>query len=875
MLRNYYLEIQEMPQESLRSVVYRPFIKCNDSNGVVECGTIRKSKRGYPKMERKIKSQRALKNPKKSLASKAETEEMISSTEEFHSPSSIQLMEVSRGAKKLNHLIDSWYNGPKFDGQSKDIAKDLLKGALDLQESLIMLGKLQEASQYMAQLRRSQKEKSERRITDEMEIERTTSKRFNEQNYQMGSQRPWLSAEGSSRDCIGELKKVIRESFARQNLLQNTITEDGIFFQQRNIDSASDIPSTSSSQSSVVYSNNFVSTDFSVSSEALPKKVKRSNLIAKLMGLEELSTKPTQTTLLKKMESQKIMNQRKPIVSIDKLNIRRPQSLVQKEGPGETTLKEILESMQYKGLLKSNSVKEPRYNSHQYSDSYSRGRLSDNVPPIVLIKPVHVPYPELEEPLAPSFLEEGSFNTKMMLRRPKGKGKPPSKSIGLSEASLNPNKTHRKMEEEDRPVKRLTKKEAANYCKEIAKPEDKVIKIEEKSSNKMKASGHVTHQPQKKDTRDKQVDKIPKLSSAVRNPEEKETIKLKSMAKSQDQQKVTATNPRKPKQVSNTTMHRIPLQQSTTPSMSIKHKTQTIIHKSTERKRSTLRTEKLVSEPKPAKLNTENLGCSEDGKNIDHSHEDDLVEKRVNHQCENDPLMMKNWTGLADQLPTQEITDIAELQIEEYCNNSQSSSCDDMRPISLYGRDPQSSEVYKYTSHIGTESKSIKTGINLRRLLSSSPSFLSHAGELFDLDANTFTILEASDKDDFGDANLRFTMDCANEFIERKSLPDSRTVHPLLPTCSWNSKISLSLDQLLVEICNGVEALGSYGKPASENLHTDSLSAILERDIRCKGMVSGLWDMGWRNGFSVNVVEQIVYDIEKLILDGLIDELFR
>ncbi|KAE8009146.1 hypothetical protein FH972_005599 [Carpinus fangiana] len=55
-------------------------------------------------------------------------------------------MEVSQGVQKLNWMFDLWTKGVRFDGQSKDIAEDLLKRALDLQESLIMLGKLQEAS---------------------------------------------------------------------------------------------------------------------------------------------------------------------------------------------------------------------------------------------------------------------------------------------------------------------------------------------------------------------------------------------------------------------------------------------------------------------------------------------------------------------------------------------------------------------------------------------------------------------------------------------------------------------------------------------------------------------------------------------------------
>jgi len=141
-----------MPQDGLRSVVYRSFVTCDDSKGVVNCKTIKKSRTGSQQMDHKNESQRTRKNSNTAMAYYMEREDMVSKgfTEEVHSPSSFQVMEVSRGAQKLNQMIDSWSKGVIFDGQSKDIAQDLLKGALDLQESLVMLGKSQEASLYMS-----------------------------------------------------------------------------------------------------------------------------------------------------------------------------------------------------------------------------------------------------------------------------------------------------------------------------------------------------------------------------------------------------------------------------------------------------------------------------------------------------------------------------------------------------------------------------------------------------------------------------------------------------------------------------------------------------------------------------------------------------
>lgn len=190
-----------MPQDnSLRSAVYKSFITCDDPNGVVECGTMRRSKSVSEKIVNKIKNR-----PKLCAARKAEREETHG-----------QLLEVSRGAHKLNQVTDSW---------SERDSKDLLKGALDLQDSLHMLGKLQEASHYMARLKKKKKY--------EQAIRRTNSSPLGERNYSTRINNPRLSADGSSRDCIEELREVIRDSLVSQNLLPNISAEEKRCFSTR------------------------------------------------------------------------------------------------------------------------------------------------------------------------------------------------------------------------------------------------------------------------------------------------------------------------------------------------------------------------------------------------------------------------------------------------------------------------------------------------------------------------------------------------------------------------------------------------------------------------------------------------------------------
>ncbi|KAF7154562.1 hypothetical protein RHSIM_Rhsim01G0098000 [Rhododendron simsii] len=179
-----------MPQDRLRS-----FVKCDDPKGVVECGTVRKSKSNPKRLEEKAESRKMPKNSNSSSSSayKEAGKEMVREKDKEDNPSSFQLLEVPKGAQQLNQVIDSWSKGMNFDGNSKEIAKDLLKGALDLQESLIMLGKLQEASQYMAKLKKKQKERSKGEKIDQRE-------------KSMGEREMKLRPKGSVKKGIKALK---------------------------------------------------------------------------------------------------------------------------------------------------------------------------------------------------------------------------------------------------------------------------------------------------------------------------------------------------------------------------------------------------------------------------------------------------------------------------------------------------------------------------------------------------------------------------------------------------------------------------------------------------------------------------------------------
>ncbi|MCI41155.1 putative leucine-rich repeat-containing protein, partial [Trifolium medium] len=64
--------------------------------------------------------------------------------------SRVRINEISKGAHKLNHILRACFsNGVNMDTYSLNFAKELLQGAIDLEESLRMLVDLQKSSEFM------------------------------------------------------------------------------------------------------------------------------------------------------------------------------------------------------------------------------------------------------------------------------------------------------------------------------------------------------------------------------------------------------------------------------------------------------------------------------------------------------------------------------------------------------------------------------------------------------------------------------------------------------------------------------------------------------------------------------------------------------
>ncbi|KAJ4953450.1 hypothetical protein NE237_030282 [Protea cynaroides] len=873
-----------MPQNTLRSVVYRSIVSCEDPNGVVECGTIRKFKSGSQKMERRQtqKDHQRVFNP--SFVCKEERNEQISQeiSRELNLPIHSQLLEVSRGAQKINHMIESWSKGLSFDGESKDIAEDLLKGALDLQDSLIMLGHLQKASKYISQSKK-QKQKFERG-QDEVGVERPGSDQLELKNNQMGLQHPQDSADGSWRNCNEELKKLIRDSLSRQNLLPTHSTEVNNYWGGKKLDSDLDIPSTSSSQSTQS-SKLPGSVNSSISSVTQERKAKA--LVAKHIGLEELSSEQILISKIE-MEGNNNLYQPTPIYDVEMPKQRKPWFVDSNLDLKQKTLQDIIETMHFKGLLKRKHVDRHMFQSHLPDTSCAKQRMDDEIPPIVIIKP-RSSCVETEGPFLGKFIfEEKALDPNNRLKL-KGQKVPPTKmSIG-EERGLELNQKERpgKMKREEvaatrmlfrdegaserkeilrklKPKKepqskRFIKEEGAQNSREkIRDPEAKELETKGKASSyKMKFSIPLNNKPQKKKD-NKKAEKMEKVLSGGRKPQGNVNVKFVAVPRSHEHAKATSSKLQKPDKTFTIVKNRLSHQESTTQNPKAIRSAKSVSQDSSDQlKKERAKMAKPIRGSLPLNEVIENSQCK---------HED----KKTNMTCEMDSTSNTTNSWLGDQHSTAEGTGISES--EDYCEDWKTIHCEISPQASQHeNRIESAQEAKQLFSHKTAEKKTVGTEVGLRLLLS-SPSFLRCVEEFFNFNVNNPVALEKAGIEEVGMINSRLFMDFANELLERKRLISAS--HVVLPLV-WISdpQINVSLDHLVDIVCDGVENLTSYSNGGDDVLPMDSLYVMSERDLSGDGVVlTSVWDVGWKNGSSMDEAGNVVYEVEKQLFDGLIEE---
>ncbi|GAA0144231.1 hypothetical protein LIER_35893 [Lithospermum erythrorhizon] len=830
-----------MPQDSLRSIVYRSFVTCDDPGGIVECKTIRRSK-ATKKLGGKVENAKSEKNlvasSHKDIRKETSSNGLIN---KFDSSSSARSKEVSEGAQKLSNVVDSLSTN-SLESQSEDIAKKLLKGAVNLQESLKMLGRFQEASKFMTSFKK--KEKS----GDRNSLQRSYSERFTDHSNVIDFQKPRLSADGgSSKDCYDELRDVIRESFGRQNLLQKGSSKERESA-ERNVDSSVYTPSASSSQSSTFNSHDFISSGSS-SSNVQSERPKGSNLIAKLMGLDELASDPVQFIPNKPLGKSSESTNKRNILDLDLPIARKPSFIVHKAKPDQRTLGEIIEIMQSKGLMRDKSFEEPtqKWRPYEVSD------FSDDSPPIVVMKPLHKYSLDKEFPhINNCTCGRASSKTKEMLKLWRTRERVSSKNIEPPEALSNPTMQRKTIAGKHAVLRISREKETKSFEQARARPKLKESEIEDTTSPiRPKASGHVTSHLQKGEVIEKRVDKIHRVAPKVKNGEERNQITESNsgrdaVSKANHQRNINS------KQITSIPRESLASSKKVVQNKnSISRSRTTKMLSSPAKQKKPIKHDKLSDTETPVAVEIIGNGTIDIGINLELDNEDGMLGTSI----------------IQEPVSSMELRDISDIcSSDDTKPSSESSNIIIQQNVGALGDD---SEV----NCISSLNKSWKYQTTVRSVLSSSISFLNHAEELFDTTACQSLLVEATslDNDELPDAKL--ILACATELLECKCQQWELTVYPLLQHPKQRPKISVSFEHLVEKICDELGKLKDNGRLSSDDLHIDYFYAMLRKDLWCNGAVSGAWDLGWMNAFTWDEVEQVVDYIEEELLGRIVEDL--
>ncbi|XVE94728.1 hypothetical protein REPUB_Repub02eG0033500 [Reevesia pubescens] len=164
---------------------------------------------------------------------------------------------------------------------------------------------------------------------------------------------------------------------------------------------------------------------------------------------------------------------------------------------------------------------------------------------------------------------------------------------------------------------------------------------------------------------------------------------------------------------------------------------------------------------------------------------------------------------------------------------------------------------------------------HLKQILMKSQIFMNTAEALFKLNI-PINILHANGHD-YHDQESKLVLDCGYEVMKRKGRRQELSVHPFLKVSITSNKAK-SLDELVKQMCKDFDELKLYGRDGKEDSpFEDYLPKMLEADVNNKEPdLNCMWDLGW-NSYMFGFLEKddVIKDMEKFVLNGLLDEITR
>ncbi|XP_073051724.1 uncharacterized protein [Primulina eburnea] len=839
------------------------------------------------------------------------------STYQFPTVSHVHISEIAKGVQNINQILRACSDGLDFDGNSIEIGKELLKGAINLEESLRMLVNLQEASKYT---NGNQKKNRIRLLEDDDEDQDnsdTTAKQKQLDRPKFSFDKPTRNSPSAQRATKNDTQLHLLALSYLDEAAKRPVCDSKMVPHKRSV---SCVPNFDSHSTQVKQRIN------SSSPHPAQEKGRISNVVAKLMGLEELprqdnptcaqkelSIKPkermkrtgkfraeTQSCLIHSMETARMAQSSEPT----RLHHRAKPKIFRKEERKISGTREshvlLLDNKphqkaQQNGLFfKDDDITGETIEFNARSNHLEKKDVKKDLPSNLRnpqdkrtsFQTPESKKPETSEDKHQEVQKEHSFiEQNLIAKKYKGCEEESITSSKTNQGSANMHKkqSHHKTTPVNgisaRLVEKVSSKDPPNNTYQNDPPivenhnsaaNQEVIKKEDQS-HYLSSSEPRCDQAQASNSTPMCTQEEPVAASATQKKGNS-----KKLQKSKNPQKIEVMTKRNdnvsglPRSMKKSATLLQDLKQhlqnkSSSTGKSEKQmgaqvregKVDTMMHGQSEMK--TEPSNQLRKLPKEADQMTA-LSCL--------GEEDCQKENTLTLMSgTSDGLASKSQKVFNDQHKVEQLGTFRDEEAIKQCDQS----LDDLKESTDIKDLSQLN--YKQFSESWRQEQLTEDEKNLKEILIKSQLFLNAAEALFKLNI-PFSFLHAGDPS--GEvANKRLVLDCGYEVMNRKARRYQVTHHPYTNT-TVKRATPRSLDDLVKILCRDIEVLKLYGRGrAGEADVAGYLCNMLNKDIHNEEPdVNSTWDFEWNKMmYMFPEKEDVVKDVEKYMLNGLLDEI--
>ncbi|KAL3734147.1 hypothetical protein ACJRO7_023489 [Eucalyptus globulus] len=890
-----------------------------------------------------------------------------SSTVRVPNLSQFHIKEISKGAQKLNQILRAWSNGANLDRYSIEIGKELLKGAMDLEESLRMLVNLEDASEFTTTPQRKNRLvllDNDDDDDDEGDVIKSTEQK------QLVLPPRFSFDDPARRSKRNQHVKAIQKP-ALPNL---TYTAESTSFRHKEqtqslLKSASHKRSISSGDNARNLTSLQEQANLSNSSQTKSEKRKISNVIAKLMGLEEFPKNPDSRYTQEKDKSSKQTTNRKllkkltqgitgnvdpkttdtPNLSVPSLRTTQPGKSVltqditnvvvgaEKRLAANSIRPELVnstENLPWKETQKFNSeTKKDRTNTDLFNQNSGDQKRKQEAERRKDVKMMRVQKgTDIRENKGQVYNDE-LYHMAPRTPRRKEFGPTLQEKLGYKESKIQMERRNADVLSPVHPQKpqRDNGIEQSFVLQRPEPPEEKQMRVEMRSPDMRSKGSEIVHKTSPKPVQEE-------VLSFQRKNSHLDQLKPQKFVPAEpiyDAQANKLPNQGRPQ---NRVPRRVKSELGKGRNNNMPVVEEKRIHEPAPRAR------KVTEPPKnkmPQKLNVvkkksgalHNLvkplpqaSSREEAKQMRHARPDGSAETeqvKTNKSARGEHNVKSSTAEASHQWPTNahELQKEAEQLAPAYtCNVDETPELEEARnfPYDLnqnvpsiilndphvssgaFGRDEglMSATIISepadgttgattYThdldesddwdvSKSGIQEKMTECEKRLKHILMKSQLFLNTAEALFKLDSPTAFLHVGDENSHVGDDD-KLILDCGYEIMKRKGRKQELAVHPFM-------KISISfvrvetLDDLVQQLNQNFNQLKLHGRNGNPECEPEYyLPSMLELDVNVSDPDTNcMWDFGWNNAvFAFLEKDDVVRDVEKQVINGLIDEMTR